>query len=151
MERTVFAIFDNERKAKDALDALVSEGVPPEVIDLHLQRGELAVQDLTQPATASRRYVKLGVPLVVVVGGGVGAIIYGWTGALMGVLVAAVFGTVAAAISGSIEPRKELAAQSPAVTDDGRTMLVVDVTTREAALDYVAVLRRRGAVRVGSS
>lgn len=150
MERTVFAIFNSERKAKDALDALVSEGVPPEVIDLHLQRGELAVEDLTQPATASRRYVQLGVPLVVLVGGGVGAIIYGWTGALMGVLTAAVFGTVAAAISGSIEPRRELAAQTSAV-EDGRTMLVVDVTTREAALDYAAALRRRGAVRVGSS
>lgn len=150
MERTVFAIFDNERTAKDAMDALVSEGVPPEVIDLHLQRGELAVQDLSQPATASRRYVQLGVPLVVLVGGTVGAIMAGWTGALMGVLVAAVFGTVAAALSGSIEPRKELAAQTPAV-EDGRTMLVVDVTSREAALDYAAVLRQRGAVRVGSS
>jgi hypothetical protein len=151
MERTVFAIFDTERKAKDALDSLVSEGVPPEVIDLHLQRGELAVEDLTQPETASRRYVKLGVPLVVLVGGGVGALIAGWSGALMGVLVAAVFGTIAAAISGSIEPRKELAAQTSAVERDGNTMLVVDVTSREAALDYAAVLRRRGAVRVGSS
>lgn len=149
MERTVFAIFDSERKAKDALDALVSEGVPPEVIDLHLQQGELAVGDLTQPETASGRYVKLGVPLVVLVGGGVGAAIAGWSGALLGLLVAAVFGTIAAAISGSIEPRKELAAQT--LGGDGRTMLVVDVTTREAALDYVAVLRQRGAVRVGSS
>lgn len=149
MERTVFAIFDSERKARDALDALVSEGVPPEVIDLHLQHGELAVEDLTQPETASSRYVKLGVPLVVLVGGGVGAIIAGWSGALLGVLVAVVFGTIAAAISGSIEPRKELAAQT--LGEDGRTMLVVDVTTREAALDYVAVLRQRGAVRVGSS
>jgi len=132
------------------MDALVHEGVPPEVIDLHLQRGGLAVWDLTQPETASRRYVQLGVPLVIMVGGTVGAIIAGWTGALMGVLVGAVFGLIAAALSGSIEPRKELAALTPQV-DDGRTMLVVDVTSREAALDYEAVLLRRGAVRVGSS
>lgn len=150
MERTVFAIFDDERVAKDAMNALVSEGVPPEVIDLHLQRGELTVEDLPQPATASRLYVQVGVPLVVLVGGTAGAIMAGWTGALMGVLVAAVFGTVAAALSGSIEPRRMLAAQTPAV-EAGRTMLVVDVTNREAALDYAAVLRRRGAVRVGCS
>ena len=150
MERTVFAIFDDERLAKDAMDALVSEGVPPEVIDLHLQQGELAVWDLTQPQTASRRYVQLGVPLIILVGGVVGAFIAGWTGALLGVLVGAVFGTIAAALSGSIEPRRELAAVTPQVAD-GRTMLVVDVTSREAALDYEAGLRRRGAVRVGSS
>jgi hypothetical protein len=150
MERTVFAIFDDERVAKDAMNALVSEGVPPEVIDLHLQRGELAVEDLSQPATASRLYVMVGVPIVVLVGGTVGAIMAGWTGALMGVLVAAVFGTVAAALSGSIEPRRMLAKQSRAV-EAGQTMLVVDVTNHEAALDYAAVLRRRGAVRVGSS
>src|SRR5262249_6082541 len=106
--------------------------------------------DLTQPETASRRYVQVGVPLVILVGGIVGAIIEGWIGALMGVLVGAVFGTIAAALSGSIEPRRELAAVTPEV-DDGRTMLVVDVTNREAALDYEAVLRRRGAVQVGSS
>jgi hypothetical protein len=150
MERTVFAIFEDERVAKDAMDALVREGVPPEVIDLHLQRGALAVEDLTQPETASRRYVQVGVPLVVLVGGTVGAIMEGWSGALMGVLVGAVFGTIAAALSGSIEPRRELAVLSPEV-DDGRTMLVVDVSNREAALDYEAVLLRRGAVRVGSS
>lgn len=150
MERTVFAIFHSERAARNALDALVSEGVPQEVIDLHLQQGELTVEDLTQPETASRRYVLLGVPLIMLVGGGVGAIIEGWVGALMGLLVAAVFGTIAAALSGSIEPRKELQSQNSSV-EDGRTMLVVDVTTREAARDYEAALLRRGAVRVGSS
>jgi hypothetical protein len=150
MERTVYAIFDDEGAAKAAMDSLVSEGVPPEVIDLHLQRGELSVEDLTQPETASRRYVQLGVPLVILVGGTVGALIAGWTGALMGGLVGTVFGLISAALSGSIEPRRELAEASPEV-ESGRTMLVVDVANREAALDYEAVLLRRGAVRVGSS
>jgi hypothetical protein len=150
MERTVYAIFDSQGAAKEAADDLVREGVPADVIDVQLQRGELTPTDLPQPATASRRYVKLGVPLVIVLGGVAGSLVGGWPGALMGVLVAAIFGFVAAALSGSIEPRPELADLASEV-ERGRTMLVVDVTNREAALDYEDVLRRRGAVQVGSS
>jgi outer membrane lipoprotein SlyB len=150
MEHTVYAIFDSEGAAHEAADELVREGVPSEVIDVHLQSGELTVEDLTQPETASRRYVKVGVPLVVLVGAIAGAVISGLTGALVGVLVATVFGTIAAGLSGSIEPQRELAALAPDM-DEGRTMLVVDVTNREAAVDYERVLRRRGAVRVGST
>lgn len=150
MERTVYGIFDSHRAARSAVDDLVREGVPADVIDVQLQRGELTVQDLPQSATASRRYVKIGVPLVILVGAGAGALVGGWAGALMGMLVAAVFGTIAAALSGSIEPRREVAALAPEM-EAGGTMLVVNVTDRAAALDYESVLRRRGALRVGSS
>jgi hypothetical protein len=149
MERTVYAIFDTQGAAKAAVDDLVREGVPADVIDVQLHRDELTVEDLPQPATASRSYVKLGVPLVILAGGAAGAIVGGWAGALMGVLVAAVLGTIAAALSGSIEPRARLAALGPEL--EGRTLLLVDVTGREAALDYERVLRQRGAVRVSSS
>lgn len=150
MERTVYAIFDSQGAAQAAVDDLVREGVPAEVIDVQTQRNALAPEDLPQPATASRRYVKLGVPLVILLGGVAGSLVGGWPGALMGLLVAAIFGFVAAALSGSIEPRRELAALASQV-EQGRTMLVVDVTNREAALDYEDVLRRRGALQVSSS
>lgn len=151
MERTVYAIFDSQGAAQAAVDDLVREGVPAEVIDVQLQSGELSVEDLPQPATASRRYVKVGVPLVILVGAAAGAFVGGWVGALLGVLVAAVFGTIAAALSGSIEPRRRLAALAPEMVGEGRTLLLVDVSGREAALDYEEVLRRRGAVRVSAS
>jgi hypothetical protein len=153
MDKAVYAIFENQGAAHEAMNALVREGVPPEVIDLQLQEGELAVEDLPQPATASRLYVKVGVPLVIVVAAVAGALIEGLPGALMGVVGGTVFGGIAAAISGSIEAKPEVADLASEV-HDGRIMLVVDVdevTGRSVALDYQGFLRRHGAVQVGGS
>src|SRR5690606_28451074 len=106
MERAVYGIFEDRRTAQDAMTALVAEGVPEEVIDVQIHSGELDVEDLPGPATASQRYVKYGVPVLAVIGATVGGITAGWFGALLGVLSAVLLGTLAAALSGRIDPAR---------------------------------------------
>lgn len=144
MERAAFAIFRSRRAAQDAMDALVGEGLPKDLVDVQLREGERP-----RPAAISHFYVRYGVPIVIVLGATAGALIGGWWGVLMGVLFAALYGTLAAALSGKIDLPPVVGRLASKVLDR-RTMLVVDIAgAKTAGIDYERFLVQHGAVRVG--
>ena len=144
MERAAFAIFRSRRAAQEAMDALVIQGVPEDLVDLQLREDERP-----RPAAVSHFYVRYGVPIVVVLGGTAGALIAGWWGVLMGMLFAAVYGTLAAILSGKIDLEPVVGKLAGKVRNR-QTMLVVDVAgAKQAGIDHERFLRQHGAVRVG--
>lgn len=144
MERAAFAIFRSRRAAQAAMDALITQGVPEDLVDVQLQEDERP-----RPAAISHFYVRYGVPIVVLLGATAGALIAGWWGVLMGMLFAAAYGTLAAILSGKIDVTPVLGKLAAKVRDR-QTMLVVDIAgARGAGIDYERFLRQHGAVRVG--
>lgn len=144
MERAAFAIFRSRRAAQEAMDALVTQGVPEDLVEVQLHEDERP-----RPAAVSHFYVRYGVPIVVLLGATAGALIAGWWGVLMGILFAAVYGTLAAILSGKIDVRPVLGKLASKV-GDRQTTLVVDIAgAKGASIDFERFLMQHGAVRVG--
>jgi len=148
MDRLVYAVFPDAVAAREAVDQLMSHGVPDDIIDVMVHEGAVREGDFSGPATMARRAGPVGGVIVGLAGATVGGIIAGLPGAGLGAIVGGLFGIIIATIAGSSEPKPKLKALTRELRR-GRALVTVDLARRQVVLDCEHFFEQHGALRVG--
>lgn len=154
MEHLVCALFEDERRASDAVEKLLHSGVSRSVIGAVIHEGELVHEDVQHAGEQSVRRGFAGAAIGGTIGGLLGGIVLGPI-ALIGAggaaialfLAGSMYGGIAGAISGRDDDKpvvKKLAEK----LEPGKVMVTIDVSGGMDVPSVEAILARNGGRRV---
>ena len=154
MEHLVCALFDDERRASDAVEKLMHSGVERSVIGAVIHHGELSHEDMPHAGEQSVRRGLTGAAIGGTIGGLLGGLVIGPIGligaggaAIALFLAGSMYGGIAGAISGRDDdkPRVKKLAEK---LEPGEVMVTVDVSGSVDVGAVEAILARNGGHRV---
>jgi hypothetical protein len=157
MEKLVYALFDDHDQAAAAVDDMLANGVPKDVVSVVMHEGHLHAEDVQNPGTQAKRFAWAGGLATGVAAAVAGGMVAGSSGMVgVGPLAVALFsgaygtllGGLVAAISGSSDAKPQIE-HLAAEVEKGKVLVTIDLAKKRAAVRCEDLLERHGAHHIG--